>query len=163
MPSPRHKNGVPATAFSLVEVVACLGIVTFCLMALLGLFVHGLNANRDSARTVTASHLMTGLITRRLASPTNTDVSIAGPIPPLDQAANSLSGTPIYLTHDGAVTSKSQADFQLNYQIILPASADNNTALSNVVRGAIFLSWPAAAPLTNASGFYEAGFCRAKP
>lgn len=150
-------------AFSLVEIVIAMGLVTFCLIGLLGLFANGINAGRDSIQTVNAGNLMTRLIALRVASPNATDPAVGGPIPPLNTSADSFGGSPLYLSSDGNIVPIRDAVFQLNYQIIQPVSEDEGTVLQELVRVRAVLSWPATVPLTNAAGTYELNFFQPRP
>jgi hypothetical protein len=148
--------------FSLIEVVFCLGLVTFCVVALLGLFAVGFNQSRDSGQSIRAAHLMSEMIANRVASPKDSSIS---PLPVLNKAGNTFSeqDSPIYITASGAKESKDKADFQVNYRVLLPSAAEQNTVLSNVVRVSLVISWPAGAQLKNASGMYEITFCEPLP
>lgn len=148
-------------AFSLVEIAVSLAIFSFCLIGLLGLLTVGVNQSYNSTERVAASHLMTGLHADRVAAPSEPDAS---PLPPLNQSADSFSdGSVIYLTKAGASATKQTADFQLNYRITQPTSADQGTVLENVVTTTATLSWPAGAALENAEGFYEITFLHPTP
>lgn len=71
-------------AFSLIEVTLALGILSFGLVVLLGVFSTGLSAGVKSKAEVSASHLASSLLATRRATPTQ---AITGfPIPPLSTA-----------------------------------------------------------------------------
>lgn len=57
--------------FSLVEVVMALGLVSFVLIAILGLFSVGLRGTQESEETIDASNLAAEMLGKRLASPTS--------------------------------------------------------------------------------------------
>ncbi len=69
-------------AFSLVEVVVALGIFTFALVAIIGLFVTGLNTNKESSDQIQAANFASLLISSRRALPTNVIANFA--LPPLN-------------------------------------------------------------------------------
>ncbi len=147
---------VRLSAFSLVEVVISLGIFSFCLIALIGLLNTGLIESQNSAQSTKASHLMTQLIALRLT----TNAPAASALPPLNQAADSLSSGPIYVAQDGTVAVKETAQFQLNFRIVPPSNENQNNVLNNMTCAWVMLSWPAGASLTNALGTYEVNFCQ---
>lgn len=66
-------------AFSLVEVVLALGLVSFVLVALLGLFVVGMGTERDSGEHIRASNLASRLITERRNNPLDPAATFALP------------------------------------------------------------------------------------
>ncbi|MBE2204363.1 MAG: hypothetical protein IAE94_08510 [Chthoniobacterales bacterium] len=61
IPLPRRKNNPPQSgnsrAFSLVEVTIALGLVSYAILALLGLFTIALSSSRDSMRETTLSQI----------------------------------------------------------------------------------------------------------
>lgn len=57
--------------FNLVEVVLALGLVSFVLIAILGLFSVGLRGTQESEATINASNLAAVMLGKRLAAPTN--------------------------------------------------------------------------------------------
>jgi len=61
----RHRD-----AFSLIEVVLALAIISFALIAILGLFSAGLKVNKESADQIQAAHIASLLISARRADPT---------------------------------------------------------------------------------------------
>lgn len=149
----------PGSAFSLLEVVLCLGLVSFCLLALLGLLIAGISQGQNAAQSVRASHLMSKLVAWRAASPAGlqaADGSVLA-LPPLTTAADSMSpSSPIYLGQDGEVLPSAEgAVFQLNYRVVMPGAGDVNTAAARLCKVWAVLSWPGAAPLERAKGTYE--------
>lgn len=152
-----------ARGFSLIEVVIAIGLVAFCLMALLGLFSVGLGQSRDSSQTVQAAHLMTRIISERTARAVIADPDLA--LPRLDQAADTLgSATPVYLNSDGLrIASAQDAAFQLNYRVVVPSVSDANTALRKISRSWVSLSWPAGSTVTDLTSAYEMTFLHTLP
>lgn len=131
-----------------------LGVVAFCLIALLGLFSTGINQHRDSTRNVEAAHLMAQLLAERTAQDTTADPALA--LPPLDfPAATSSDDTPILLDENGErTTSLQDAVFGLSYKVTPPTSTDP-VILQEHSRVWVCLSWPAGARLAHSAGRYE--------
>lgn len=59
----------PTHAFSLVEVTLALGIVSFSLLSMLGLFSVGLQANQESARLSVMPQMVREMVHRAKAGP----------------------------------------------------------------------------------------------
>lgn len=149
-PERSHTN----EGFTLVEVALSLGLVAFCLVALLGLFSTGLNQHRDSTKNVEAAHLMAQLLAERTAQDSTSDPSLA--LPPLNVPAATRSDEPaILLDGNGERTASLQdAVFGLSYRIA-PALDTDPAVLQGHARVWVCLSWPAGAPATQSSGSYE--------
>jgi len=126
-------------AFSLVEVVIALGVVTFCLIALMGLLSVGAQASHDSSEVVQAATMASYMISEIRAAPTNVlNATPTFPILPLTNATP-LTNSVVYVAPDctlltGAQTN--QAGYRLTYSSTLNA---NNTASLYLC-----LSWPSA-------------------
>lgn len=138
-------------AFSLVEVVLALGIFSFALMAIIGLFMVGINTSKESAEQIQAANLASLLISTRRTIPTNVIANFA--LPPLN-TTYSTSGT--YVTNangvslDGTLTGPRA--YNLFYQI--GTNAATGTRLAQVH---LLLWWPTAStiPLNNPGNRYE--------
>ena len=153
----RTGRGLAAlAAFSLVEVVIALGIFTFALVAMGGLFVVGINTTKESSDQIQAANFGSLLISTRRALPTNTIANFA--LPPLNTTYSS-SGT--YLTGnsgvavDGTVTGGAVTvtpTYNLFYQAGTNSVTGAHLALVHMI-----LWWPITAPLptNNPSGYYE--------
>ncbi len=124
-PAPRRRRG-----FSLVEVCLALGIVTFALVALVGLLATGLRTNQESAEDVQAANLAAAAIAQRRAAPTASDPTLL--LPPLNGAVQSpilitpatqpYRGT-VYLTGDGAVAvGTTDRYYRMDYRLSRDAS-----------------------------------------
>lgn len=85
-------------AFTLVEVVVALGIFSFALVAIVGLFVVGLNTNKESSDQIQEANFASLLISSRRALPTSVITNFA--LPPLNVA---YSATGTYLTNSAGV------------------------------------------------------------
>ncbi len=138
-------------AFSLVEVVVALGIFTFALVAIVGLFVTGLNTSKESSDQIQGANFASLLISTRRAVPTTVIPNFA--LPPLN-APYSPGGT--FLTNASGVaadgTTNSAPAYNLFYQAGTNSTTGSHLALVHVV-----VWWPlgAALPTNNPGGRYE--------
>ena len=145
-------------AFSLVEVVLALGICSFVLIALLGIFATGLQSNRESEQQIQAANLASMLISLRTASPTNAIANLpnfaiptavmTGPYTNAYQSGNSLTN---YVGLDGQLTTATAAAY------LISCRAGTNTLTgSGLAQVYLMLSWPPQLNPTNANaGCYE--------
>ena len=132
-----------------MEIVLALGIMSFCVVALLALFSIGINSGRDSQEELTASHLVQGIIGSRRSAPA-ADLGSEFPLPAL-VAGGSKGNTVVLLGPDGRIAaSSSEARYALKYRIEAPAAGE--TKPFNVYLCAY---WPAQGALASASGRYE--------
>jgi len=143
----RHPSG-----FSLVEVIVALGIMSFVLVALMGLFTVGLRTDRDSSDAMQAANLASLLIAQRRTTPTNapSDPMAAFALPSLQFSVSNFSfspfsASPVYLSSSGTVTNRAAATYGLLYQANCQQDADLY----------VMLFWPALAAPTNAADKYE--------
>ena len=149
MPSPDPAPSfVRKTAgFSLVEVVMAVGIVAFCLLAIVGLAGVGMKVNRDSVEEMKATMVGSKLLQLRRYFPTNTD-NAAGTLPfGSVRTADPASGTDFstnYVTADGQQCAATNAAYRVLYRIQPnPASRSSTVALR--------VEWPAQSPSSVAS------------
>lgn len=150
----RHRSpgrGAVLAAFTLVEVVVALGIFSFALFAIAGLFLVGINTNKESSEQIQAANVASLLISTRRALPTNTIANFA--LPPLNTlysaTGTSLTGTG-GMALDGTTTGT--PTYNLFYQ------AGTNTATGpHLAQVHLILWWPTAAamPINNSSTRYE--------
>lgn len=138
-------------AFSLVEVVLALGICTFVLVALLGLFSTGLRDSRESEEQVQAANLASQIIATRVASPTN-DTNLTHFAIPASRLTNAYGD--IFPAAGGQVGLDGRTNSPAAYRIVCRAGTNAATG-PRVAQVYLMLSWPPAAPLTNAAGRYE--------
>jgi len=139
-------------AFSLVEVVVALGIFSFALVAIVGLFMVGIKTNKESSDQIQAANFGSLLISSRRALPTNVIANFA--LPPLNVA---YSSTGTYLTNNLGVA----ADGTTN--VATPAYNLFYQVGTNIITGAhlaqvhFILWWPvgAALPTNNPGSRYE--------
>ena len=137
--------------FSLVEVVLALGVVVFCLIAMLGLLAVGTSTTKSSIEETRVTNILGAIDTDlEAARSTATNSSIYGIQFP---AAGSSAGTQttVSLDENGQVIASGSTNaprYLLNAYAAQPASHPET-----VVR--LVISWPAAAPVTNAPGRVE--------
>ncbi len=141
-------------AFSLVEVVIAIAVVSFCLFALLGLLSVGAQAGYDSSETVQAATMASLLISERRAAPTNT-ISSTFPILPL---TNTMNPSSVYVAADCTMLSSSQTNLPV-YRLAYKVTSNANKTASLY----FCLSWPPSIdPTINPSevkGRYEVFTC----
>ena len=138
-------------AFSLVEVVVALGIFTFALVAIVGLFVTGLNTNKESSDQIQGANFASLLISTRRALPTNVIANFA--LPPLN-VPYSTAGT--YLTNATGVAADGTTNGTPAYNLFYQAGTSTLTG-SHLALVHLVLWWPlaAAAPTNNPGSRYE--------
>jgi type II secretory pathway pseudopilin PulG len=143
----KRRRGV---AFTLIEVVVALGIFTFAIVAIAGLFVVGVSTNKDSDQ-IQAANIASLLISTRRAVPTNSINNFA--LPPLN-ATYSSAGT--FLTNTGGValdgTTNGTPAYNLYYQV-----GTNAATGAHLAQVHLMLWGPPVAPMptNNLSGRYE--------
>ena len=153
--NPKPKNSppsrVPQRAFSLVEVVIALGIVSFAVLAIVGMLPVAMKSAQESMRETDAtliaqrifSELRTGngasrKVTRDTINSTQ-DLALSG-----DSTNNFLA-----FKEDGTVQAfASSAAVNATYDFYAQISVFTNTGVSNLSRVQIDITAPAAAPPT---------------
>lgn len=134
-----------ARAFSLIEVVLALAVMSFALVAVVGLFSVGLKTNKESSDQIHATDVASLLIAARRAAPT-TAFTTPIALPPLNVGVT--NSVPLNL--DGTTNSSSATPFRLKYTVTIPPATPK---LANLY---LLIWWPAtaAAPATNSPGGY---------
>ena len=139
----RFKNHPPA--FSLVEVVLAMGILSFCMVLLMGLLPVGIKTNEISAEESKALNLMTAIVCDLKYTPWNQEKSSVFGVTGLPYAsATSLGKTNlIYLTEGWKVQETEKPQPNSRYQISwwythLPEGNEKGP-----VEGVVRVSWPA--------------------
>jgi uncharacterized protein (TIGR02598 family) len=130
-------------AFSLVELTLAMGVSSFCLMSLLGVLPVGLETNHNSNEKTAAASLASSIVTdlRSLAkTPPTTDS-------PQYNLNFSSAQQGVYLSEDGTVVTNSR---DARYLATVRTDGAATTAFVN-----IRITWPAAATVETAPGFYE--------
>jgi len=142
-------------AFSLVEVTLSLGVAAFCLIAVFGLLPAGLNSNKTSIEQTAATNLLTAIATDLRAAPNPppgaTAQSSAQFGIQIPAGSGSVTSGTIYVAEDWEVThSSSGARYMVSLLITPPGSGSKQATVVH-----LRLTWPAAAPVTDAAGSVE--------
>jgi type II secretory pathway pseudopilin PulG len=150
----KHKSRI---AFSLVEVVLALGICSFILIGVLGLFATGLQSNRESEQLIQATNLASMLISIRTASPTNSANLPNFAIPSSAMTnfyANAYAGGASltnYVGLNGQLTTVRGAAYLISCR-----AGTNSLTGSGLAQVYLMLSWPPQLNPTDANaGRYE--------
>lgn len=133
-------------AFSLVEVVLAMGVASFCLVALLGLYVVGIKSGKESGEDIQGANLASLLIAQRRANPTNASPVFSSALPLLSVSSSNLS-SPLYLTASGMATNQANAAYRFTYII--------ETNVWKVTKVRLTLTAPPAASVANAQTRYD--------
>lgn len=142
------------SGFSLIEVVLALGLASFVLVSILGLFGSGLKGVGESEARIEAANAAAGILSQRLAIP-------AGALPDSPLPALVLSNLPVASTN--ALESRVQVNstgglvpdggrFGLTYRIWRDVSQSTN---SRQVKVHLLLTWPAGASAGDAGNQYD--------
>jgi uncharacterized protein (TIGR02598 family) len=147
-------NRQQIAAFSLIEVVIAIGICSFALIAILGLFTTGLQSTKESEKQIQAADLASTMISLKCASPTNDISSLSNFAIKTYNMTNAVfsfpSQTTGYVGTDGQTTNTAAyAAFRYTYAAGTTASG---SGLSQVY---LMLSWPPQATAATAAGRYE--------
>jgi uncharacterized protein (TIGR02598 family) len=155
-----HRSGKPKrgiktrdagiTAFSLVEVVLAMGIVSFALIILFALLPIGLKSNSDSMGESQGVNLLQAMIADRQSSAYSNSSTLYS-LPALTNVTTQLTGT-LYVMEDGVTTNAqpSAARYRVNYTVYPPtntyAGATNTPVTGPPLPVSINfrVSWPAA-------------------
>jgi Tfp pilus assembly protein PilV len=141
-------------AFNLVEVVLALGLISFALLTILGMFSVGLKINRESSDQIQVADLASHILAVRRAMPTSDNPALPhSPLPPLTNTAAVNNSSPILVSINGTtVTNNVPASdvYNLNYRI-------TQSSTPNLMNVYLLLWGPpgARAPTNNPSGYYE--------
>jgi Tfp pilus assembly protein PilV len=143
----------PPGGFSLVEVVLALGICTFVLVALIGLFSSGWKMGRESEDQVQAANLASQIIALRVVSPTNGPTTTAAiPYTKMKQAyGNAYDSADKFVGFNGELLPDAAG---AAYRIACNVGTNVSTG-SQVSQVYLRLTWPPQAAATNAAGRYE--------
>ena len=145
-------------AFSLIEVVLSLAIFVFVGIAMIGLLGVGLQNSQDSRERTQAATIVEAMCATRRAAPTNnftvaTSPQPGFPLPVLNTSSNNLgaSGTPVYLTWDGATNTLASGTARFGFLYNINPTGTSPGASSVY----LCLYWPAQASPNTAQGHYE--------
>jgi uncharacterized protein (TIGR02598 family) len=133
--------------FSIIEVVIALGICSFVIVAILGMFSGGVRTEADASGELNAANLAELIVSEYRANPTSQTNSMN--MKPLTQTLTAW--TTQNIGWDGAPSSSPNAPYCLRYRVGWTNSANTNVALVSLT-----LSWPAAAgPLNKSVSHYD--------
>lgn len=148
---------VRRAAFSLVEVVIALGVVVFCIAAILSLFSVGLRNSRDSAGEMHAASVASSLVARLRANPRGDLTAEGFPIGTLTNAGGLLfqydATAPRYIKGNGLTAASAQEAVATGGCALMGQGSFDPVA--QVAAISFTLWWPAAAPFSKASGKYS--------
>lgn len=140
-----------SSAFSLVEVVVALGIVSFALLAIIALLPLGIQSTKDSLDETGAVNVLSAVIADRQAAGFGTNSTIYS-LPLLTNTMSLATNSFLVKDDNTATTILSQARYRVDYTII-PPSKNASTPLNDPFLIHFKVSWP---PSTNAAGSVEA-------
>lgn len=145
------------SAFSLVEVVLSLGICSFALVAVIGLFTTGLKINRESEGRINAANLSAKLLELRRIAPTSTTNHMAQlAVPALNRAydkayQNGGALTALITATGYLISSPSEAAY-----VATCRAGTNSLTGEKTAQVYLMLSWPAQQdPANPQSSHYE--------
>jgi len=134
-------------AFSMIEVVLALGLVSFALIGMVGLFGVGLKNSRESPDYIQAGNLAASLL-----STWGTTNGADFPLPALTNVTSVLSNsTPVAISIRGTTLTNglpNSDSYNLQYRI----SPGSTSHLVNVY---LLLWWPIGAPTPHPGSYYE--------
>ena len=141
----------PDTGFSLVEVVIALGIVSFAVLAIVGMMPMALKSAQESMRetdsTLIAQRIFSELRTgsggnRTVAKDTNNSSQM------ISLSADSTNNFLAFKEDGRVLTNATTAPANADYDFFAQSSVFTNTGVSNLSRVQIDITAPAAAPPT---------------
>jgi len=144
-------RGNPASsAFSLIEVALALGICSFVIVALMGLFTVGLHDSKDSGEKIEAANLASLILSARRAAPTSTAGPLANfaiPASAVTKAyGNANGGGDKFVASDGTLTTAAKAAFRIRCSVGTNAVTGSSAAMVYFL-----LSWPPQADPTGSN------------
>lgn len=126
-----------SSAFSLIEVVMALGVFSFAVVGIGGLFFVGIDTNKQSSDQIQAANVASLLISTRRAITTGTIANFA--LPPLNIATSGTGAYVMGVANDGTTTGTPA--YNLFYQVTA------NTGIGpHLAQVYLMLWWPPASP-----------------
>lgn len=135
----------PAKGFSLVEITLSLGVMSICLLAVLGLLPIASQTNRSAAADTAAASIATALLADIRATPRAAATSSQFAVP---FAANSV----LFFDAEGQATTTLNNNSIYKAEVTFPINSSGTNAATFVH---VKVSWPAAAAPANADGKAE--------
>lgn len=135
------------TAFSLVEVTIALGVVSFCLVAILGLLPIGLSNNKFTIQQTAATSILSSVISDLHAIPSGATQSVQYEIelPDVNGEVRRYFGA----NGEWSRSINAQSLYLLTLKTL------NNSAGTKTIFLNMQVSWPAQADVKNAAGTVE--------
>jgi len=141
------------SGFSLIEVTLAMGIVVFCLVALMGLLIVGLNTNQASVSQSAANAILSEVISDLRSTPgtlaKTVQFNVSIPANPVTAAP---APTVLYFTSDGQYSPTPGAGYVYRLTLTFPP---NGTSARTATFADLLLTWPAAALPAKALGSVE--------
>lgn len=119
-------------AFSLVEVTIALGLVSYALLALMGLFTVGLTSSRDSSVETALSQIALHAASK-YSSSTNVSYNYSG-IPSQGTAEDYFAV--MVSTNKNAVIANTSSNLRM---LTVSITTPNNPGITNVIQTAVFI------------------------
>jgi uncharacterized protein (TIGR02598 family) len=142
-----------AKGFSLVEVVLALGVVSFCVISLLGLVSAGLKSDANSSGETVVASLLTAIVIDLSATTTTTPPTVQ--TSPQFQISVPASGTvtnTLFFCSDGTLAGPANQNAipsgNPRYRVTVAIMAPASTAAKTATTVRIFVTWPALADPT---------------
>ncbi|MGF1656699.1 MAG: hypothetical protein ACFCU3_06930 [Verrucomicrobiales bacterium] len=131
---PRTQRGCNSAAgFSLVEIVLAIGVLVFCLLAILGLLTVGHESAAVSSETIHAVGVASHLISERSKAP----LANSPTLPPMNQDG---TGEVLVDRFGAEVADAANAAYRVTWRYTRPAANSRMRVLT------LDVGWPAAAP-----------------
>jgi uncharacterized protein (TIGR02598 family) len=148
------KKQLRQNAFSLIEIVIALGILSVSITALIGALSIGMTTNRESIEELEATHMIQSFIAERRSEPLLDTTNFL--LPPLNQATTCNSTNPIMLDNMGRVLAPgTPAKFGMVFRITPNTSTNGTTIFTNSVDVYCAVYWPGKLSATKAQGKVE--------
>jgi len=140
----------PIPGFSLVEVVVALGIVSFAVVAILGMLPMAMKTARDSMfetdATLAAQRLISEL---QIGTGANRTVSHGTNSTALISLSANSTNTILAFSNSAPVFSTTSLDANPSVEFFAQILVTTNTGITNLSQVQVNISHPAAAPATN--------------
>jgi type II secretory pathway pseudopilin PulG len=137
-------------AFSLVELVIALGIATFVIVSIMGLFVSGLQFNHESEGEIQAANLASLIISSSRATPLAAGVNSPVPTSALTNAFGPVYSNK-FVGWDGNLTNSAN---NAAYAVTCRAGTNSLTG-TGVAQVYLMLSWPPQSTSATSPHYYE--------
>jgi uncharacterized protein (TIGR02598 family) len=135
----------PITGFSLVEITLSLGVMSICLLAVLGLLPIASQTNRSAAADTAAASIAAAILADIRATPKTGTSSIQFAVP-------FNSNSVLFFDADGQAATTLNSNSIYRAEVAFPINPSGANAATFVH---VKVSWPAAASPANAAGRTE--------